>query len=466
MNMKHCLTKKVKTTRTYKYKITNVNQQFIRRFEHIQAVRKLYFNYGLKYLYQHYGVAHLTCRFPKKVQQKNFLVRKMCEFARDKALVHDINLKDEDYSVQSIEKMLMELITAFDSYRTKQFRLRYWSKKQTAKYLREHNCNLTGYGRINYKHSLDDLTSATFKQNKHYDQKHKRTYHTIELINNYAVKIPYFGVIQVKESLTSLKHKELAEATVIKRDDGSFELQLKYKMNKQKHLTKENLANIAGLDVNSADNQLYVFNDGRVDGLPKKLIDYLKTIDQKARKYNHYLDQHKHNVSNKVKRIRQTYNRLLAKISNLITDYQWYLAKLYAKLYLVLAMEDLHSFNMRVSDRMKNKYKRKNINHKLAFVKPGTFKKQMIVAYENTGSLLFTVNPFDTSKQCSTCGYVYKDLEVGQKHWLCPQCHTMHNRDHNSTIDIIDFTVHPEHHPILNEKRYAYLTPDDLVQAF
>lgn len=42
----------------------------------------------------------------------------------------------------------------------------------------------------------------------------------------------------------------------------------------------------------------------------------------------------------------------------------------------------------------------------------------------------------------------------------------MHNRDHNSTIDIIDFTVHPEHHPILNEKRYAYLTPDDLVQAF
>lgn len=209
-----------------------------------------------------------------------------------------------------------------------------------------------------------------------------------------------------------------------------------------------------------------MFNDGRIDGLPDKLIKKLKYLDKKVRQYNHYLDTHKHNKSKTYYKKQQTHSKLEAKISNLITAYQWILAKEYAKLYRILMMEDLHSFNMRLSTHMKDKYKHKNINHKLALVKPGTFKKQMITAFEDAGSLLFTVNPFDTSKCCSVCGYIYQDLPIGQKVWTCPHCHVTHDRDHNSTIDIINFTLHPEKHPILQEPRFHYLTVDDLVNAY
>ena len=462
------LTKKIKTTRTYRYKVESNPKSVATKFKQVQKNRIAYFNYGLKYLYQHYGIGHLNVHFPKLVSQKNFLVREMKKFARNQLLkLHNFDLQKTDYSVQSIDKMLMELITAFDAYRKKQYKAKHWDDTEKQRYLEKHDCNLTGYGRVNYKHDLDDTHSATFKQQVHHDHKtgeikDRRIY----LVNNYTVKIPYFGEIHTKESLTAFKHKEIAEATLLKRDNGDYELQLKYKFEKQKHLKPEALDNIAGLDVNSANNELYVFNDGTTDGLPDELIKRLKALDKKQRNYQYYLDVHKHNRANKYNRIKHTQDKIKAKISNLIDRQQWILAKKYAKKYPVLAMENLHSFNMRVSKRMKDEFKRKNINHKLALVKPGKFKLQMINVYENEGSLLAVVNPFYTSKQCSICGKINRNLKVGEKHWLCQGCGTMYHRDHNSTLVIIYFTLHPEKHPILKYQKDSNLAVDDLVQIY
>lgn len=460
------LTKKVKSTRTYKYKIVGNTSYLDKQFKKIQTCRRLYFNYALQYLYQHYGVKHFNTYLPDNVRSKQFLIRKLITFARVKASQHQIDLRKMDYSVQSIDKMLMELITNFAKYRHLQYQTKYWSMTKRAKYLKKHNCNLTGFGRINYKHDDADLISATFKQQVHHNSKGQLSYNAIRLQNNYAIIIPFLKKLQTKESLAKLKNKSIAEVTVKQRTNGDYELQVKFRFIKQKHLSKEDTKNITGLDVNSANNQLYVFSDGRIDGLPDKLIKKLKYLDKKVKQYNHYLDTHKHNKSKTYYKKQQTHSKLEAKISNLITAYQWILAKEYAKLYHILMMEDLHSFNMRLSTHIKDKYKHKNINRKLALVKPGTFKKQMITAFENTGSLLFTVNPFDTSKCCSICGYIYQDLPIGQKVWTCPHCHVTHDRDHNSTIDIIDFTLHPEKHPILQEPRFHYLTVDDLVNAY
>lgn len=465
---KKYLTKKTKTTRTYRYKVENSNGSLDARFTKIQRIRITYFNYGLKYLYQHYGIGHLSVYFPKLVSQRNYIIKEMKQFARDRLLkLHNYDLKQNDYSVQSIDKMLMELIIAFDKYRKNQFKVNRWSESQKKKYLMKHNCNLTGYGRINYKHNLNDIHSVTFKQQIHRDKNTKQlNFWAIKLINNYTVKIPCFGDIHTKESLTAFKNKEIAEVTILKRDNGDYELQLKYKFKKQKHLKHQVLDNVTGLDVNSANNELYAFSDGNVDGLPVALIKRLKLLDKKQRNYQHYLDVHNHNRANKYYQIKHRQDKIKAKISNLITWQQWLLAKKYAKEYPVLAMEKLCSFTMRVSKRLKDKYKRKNINHKLALVKPATFKAQMINAFENYGSLLVTVNPFYTSKQCSICGWINKDLRVGQKHWLCQNCGIMHHRDHNSTVDIVYFAEHPEKHPILKYQDNNNLTVDDVVEFY
>jgi putative transposase len=44
-----------------------------------------------------------------------------------------------------------------------------------------------------------------------------------------------------------------------------------------------------------------------------------------------------------------------------------------------------------------------------------------------------------SSKTCSHCGYLYKDLKLSERAWTCPICHTQHDRDLNAAINIKAF---------------------------
>ncbi len=54
-------------------------------------------------------------------------------------------------------------------------------------------------------------------------------------------------------------------------------------------------------------------------------------------------------------------------------------------------------------------------------------------------SLLVNVDRwFPSSKRCSvvSCGYIYKELSLKERSWVCPQCHTVHNRDFNAATNL------------------------------
>lgn len=44
-----------------------------------------------------------------------------------------------------------------------------------------------------------------------------------------------------------------------------------------------------------------------------------------------------------------------------------------------------------------------------------------------------------TSKTCSTCGWVYKNLKLRERKWICPKCGATHDRDFNAAINIKEF---------------------------
>ena len=45
---------------------------------------------------------------------------------------------------------------------------------------------------------------------------------------------------------------------------------------------------------------------------------------------------------------------------------------------------------------------------------------------------------FPSSKMCHGCGYVYKGLTLSERHWECPVCGAVHDRDRNAAVNILE----------------------------
>lgn len=43
---------------------------------------------------------------------------------------------------------------------------------------------------------------------------------------------------------------------------------------------------------------------------------------------------------------------------------------------------------------------------------------------------------YPSSKTCSDCGYIRRDMKLSERQWVCPECGCIHDRDHNAALNI------------------------------
>ena len=84
-------------------------------------------------------------------------------------------------------------------------------------------------------------------------------------------------------------------------------------------------------------------------------------------------------------------------------------------------------------------------NHKLARAISDLgffeFKRQLIYKAEQYGKTIKEVDRFyPSSKTCSCCGYKISSetLPLSVRNWQCPNCKTVHDRDINAAINILN----------------------------
>lgn len=121
--------------------------------------------------------------------------------------------------------------------------------------------------------------------------------------------------------------------------------------------------------------------------------------------------------------------RIHRKLSNLRQDYNHKLSKYIVENYDVVKMEKLNIKNM-----MRN--------HRLAssIANEGWYQLQTYIRYkcEWEGKTFKTVNPKNTSKTCSNCGYILdKKMSLSVRTWICPNCGTVLDRDVNASKNIL-----------------------------
>jgi putative transposase len=100
--------------------------------------------------------------------------------------------------------------------------------------------------------------------------------------------------------------------------------------------------------------------------------------------------------------------------------------------YGLIGMEDLNVRGM---------VKNRRLAKAIAATGWGTFRRMLEYKADWYGSYVHKVDRFfPSSKTCSNCEYVLDELPLSVREWQCPICGTIHDRDINSAINILNET--------------------------
>jgi len=119
--------------------------------------------------------------------------------------------------------------------------------------------------------------------------------------------------------------------------------------------------------------------------------------------------------------------RLHARIKNIRVDVLHKLTTYLTRNFSLIGIEDLN-----VKGMIKNRVLARSIAD-MGFYE---FRRQLQYKALRTGSRVVTVSRFfPSSKTCSVCGCVKKDLLLADRSWWCPECGAQHDRALNAAIN-------------------------------
>lgn len=240
-------------------------------------------------------------------------------------------------------------------------------------------------------------------------------------IDGKKIRIPNLGWVKMSESLR-FKGKILS-AKVFKRGEKwfvSIAVELENNIS-----TKYKTAKEIGIDLGITD--FATLSDGTKIKAPKPLKRKLK----KLKKLSKQLSKKKISSKNREK-VKIKLSQLHYEIHCIRQDFLHKLTTSLVKSYDVICIE-----NLNVQGMMQNHKLARAISD-LGFFE---FKRQLIYKAEQYGKTIKEVDRFyPSSKTCSCCGYKISSetLPLSVRNWQCPNCKTVHDRDINAAINILN----------------------------
>ena len=284
---------------------------------------------------------------------------------------------------------------------------------------------------IALQQSLRDLDRAFvnfFEKRSRYPQfksKHnlRQSYRTINQGNNIRIegryiKLPKLGHLKIKQSM-DIGH--IHNVTVEKTPTGKYFVVLNV------DFEPEHRSNAGGvIAVDMGIREFFTDSNGHTIPNPK----YLEKSEKKLVREQRRLSRKQKGSSNRNKQ-RIKVAGVHEKITNQRNDFLHKESTRLVSENQTICIEDLDVRGM----MHKNRY----AEH-VASASWSRFFAMLEYKAGWYGSTVIRVPRYYASSQtCSHCGYVnpaVKDLSV--RHWKCPQCHTVHDRDRNASINILN----------------------------
>lgn len=155
---------------------------------------------------------------------------------------------------------------------------------------------------------------------------------------------------------------------------------------------------------------------------------HYQKMEHKLRRANRILHRKVKGSSNRSK-ARHRLSRVYVKIADQRKDF---LHKLSAN--IIRENQTIVVESLAVSNMVRNRSLAKSI----ATQGWGEFVNQLKYKAQWYGRTLHCIDRFyPSSKRCSGCGYILDKLNLDVRKWVCPECHTHHDRDVNAAKNIL-----------------------------
>ena len=214
----------------------------------------------------------------------------------------------------------------------------------------------------------------------------------------------------------------IRSATLSKTKSGNFFLSIlmdipQYEIVKFKKTNKQ-----VGIDLGVKD---FVITS---DGKKFENKHFFKNDERKLKKLQRQLSKKKVGSNNRNKqriKIAKTFERITNKKENYIH---------YVVNELLMNYDTIYMESLNVSGMVKNHHLAKAIQE------VGFFRFKEILnskAIVNDKKVVLIDKFYPSSKTCSCCGYKNQDLKLSDRHWQCPNCGEIHDRDLNAAKNIL-----------------------------
>lgn len=219
------------------------------------------------------------------------------------------------------------------------------------------------------------------------------------------------------------KYKDnIKSATLSKTKSGDFFLSVLLSMNEEEFKQFRHTDNRVGIDLGVKD--IVITSDGEV--FENK--HFLKRSEDKIKKLQRQLSK-KAKGSNNRNKARTRLAKAFEHLGNQRLGYIHFIANSLLKTYDYVFME-----NLNVQGMLKNHKLAKAIQDLGFYTFKNTLKNKAML---NDKFVIEVDRWFASSKTCHKCGYIYKNLSLGEREWTCPMCGEHHDRDLNAAINIL-----------------------------
>ena len=296
-----------------------------------------------------------------------------------------------------------------------------------------------------WKNFFNDKTGRIGKPRFHSRKYPRQSYtgkSTVKIAGKRYLKLPKLGYIKTSKTVLLNKAK-IKRYTVLRDSTGRYYVSLMVEIKNPEPFNETGRQ--VGIDVGVADLAILsngikypTFDDYYCE---KKATNWQRKYSRRRELANRLCLQDK---SRKVlcprnldsfknwQKAQKMKARYQAKVANKRHDYLQKLTTHLVRQYDVIVIEDLRTKNL-----LQNHHLAKSISN----ASWSLFRQMLEYKCKWYGKKLIAVDPKNTSRICSNCGYNSGPKPLNIREWTCPKCHVHHDRDINAAVNILNRAV-------------------------